>query len=341
MTTAFPQQLTPELLTATLQRSAHLTSGSVSGVTIVRSFETPPSILAQLRLTFAPGTETSAPAELLFKMPKAHKLARGRREARFYRELAPLMPALPLVPCYAADELPEVDAPFILLADLTATHQEIPRAALTWQQLGAMVDLLAQLHAHWWEHPDLGWAAVQSPEERLTDEFAGITAGYREFIELHGHRLAPAERCVFDAYVQEGPALLLDRARRGPLTLCHPDSHQGNFLFPRHDNGPIYLIDWHGYQSWWGPADLAVLILRCLSVEQIQRRDELVHRYYQQLLRRGLTRYRWEQCREDYRLGIIDFLGSAIGYRRWQPWIDRHLPPLLHELGALACGDLL
>lgn len=186
MTAALPQQLTPELLTATLQRSGHLTSGAVSGVSVVRSFETPPSVLAQLHLSFAPATQRSAPAELLFKTPKAHKLARGRREARFYRELAPLMPGLPLVPCYAADELPEAAAPFLLLADLSATHQEIPRAALTWQRLEAMVDLLAQLHAHWWEHPDLAWAAAQSPEERLRGEFTGIMAGYGEFIALHG-----------------------------------------------------------------------------------------------------------------------------------------------------------
>lgn len=240
--------LTPATLSAILKAHGHLTRGVVTEVELLRSFETPPSLLAQLRLGFAPGTQTTAPTALLCKWPKPHKLARGRREQRFYVEVAPLMGSFPLVPCFGAAELPPTGWPLLLLADLSASHTEVARADLAWSQIETMVALLARLHAHWWEHPALPRAADDDPVARCAADVAAARHGADEFFALYGAQLPARARRVFERYLADGETLLCARARRGPLTLCHPDSHQGNVLFPRVASDPAYLIDWHGYQ---------------------------------------------------------------------------------------------
>lgn len=111
-------------------------------------------------------------------------------------------------------------------------------------------------------------------------------------------------------------------------------------LFPRSGSGPVYLIDWHGYQQWWGPSDLAVLVNRCVPLAQLAERERLLQHYHAALVRGGVADYSLAECRADYRLGVLDYIATAIGYRHWQPWIERHLPPLLHELEQLACDAL-
>lgn len=84
-----------------------------------------------------------------------------------------------------------------------------------------------------------------------------------------------------------------------------------------------------------------MLLNRCVDRAQLTRRDELLRQYYALLRDGGVEEYSWAQCRADYRLGVVEYLGVAIGYRRWQPWVARHLPPLLHEIDALAIDALL
>lgn len=83
-----------------------------------------------------------------------------------------------------------------------------------------------------------------------------------------------------------------------------------------------------------------MLVNRCIPVRWLGRRDALLSHYHAALIRWGVRSYSLHDCREDYRLGVLDLLGQAIGSRNIAPWIARHLPPILHELEALDCAGL-
>lgn len=339
MVPAYPE-LSPSLLTTILKAYGSLSAGSVRAIQLVEWFETPPSHHARLVLCFETGTITTAPPQVLLKAPKPHKRARGLRELRFYREVAPLMPGFPLIPCVGAAVLPPDGLPILLLADLSATHATVSRPALTWGHIETMAALLASFHAFWWAHPGLAVAADEPPITRLVAERQGIAAGAEEFLIRYGAELSPTIQRVIQHYVTDGETVLLARVAQGPLTLCHPDSHEGNVLFPREGTGATLLIDWHRYEQWWGPADLAVLVNRCVPNQWLERRDELLSHYHATLVRCGVRGYSLSDCREDYRLGVLDLLSQAIGSRDAAPWIVRHLPSILHELDALDCAGL-
>lgn len=109
---AYPE-LSPPLLTTILKAHGSLSAGAVRTIQLVEQFETPPSLHAHPALGFEAGTITTTPTQVLLKAPKQHKRARGLRELRFYRKVAPLMPGFPLAPCVGTAMLPPDDLPVV------------------------------------------------------------------------------------------------------------------------------------------------------------------------------------------------------------------------------------
>lgn len=71
-------RLTPAWLTDLLYTHKTLACGQVTMVKIESIFETPPSVCAKLTVAYSPNVPTDAPTQLFLKVPKAHKLARGK-----------------------------------------------------------------------------------------------------------------------------------------------------------------------------------------------------------------------------------------------------------------------
>ncbi len=342
---AITDRLTPAWLTDVLGARGQLPRGRVERLVADR-FDTPPSVLARLAVAYSPDAPATAPARLLFKAPKAHKLARGGREAAFYATVAPLMPDVPLVPCYGAGDLAATGAPCLLLADVSATHAATP--APSPPQLAALIDALARLHAAWWAHPRLAEVAGDRPEDAFAADFAGNDRRYAELADLLGDRLTPEWRRIFERFLAAGPALLLDRATNGsPLTFCHPENHGGNFLLPHDPAGRVYIIDWHQYGAWWGPKDVAMLFIRAMAPEDRPLAERLLRHYHRRLLARGVADYPWDACVQDYRLAVIDTLTHLLQRPLPPPlrddpaWVVPRLAASLREFQALGCADLL
>jgi len=332
--------LTPAWLTDVLLTHGHLWQGHVTTVAVTHAFETPPSTLMQLTVTYSADALATPPARLVLKLPKPHKHARGSREARFYTTVAPHMPAVPLVPCFGAGCVPLHGTPYVLLADLSATHAPLDGQP-SWAHVEAMVEVMARLHAAWWDHPDLAVVAGQTPEESFAEDFGDNAACYEDLVDRLGEQLTAEHRQLFERFLAEAPALLLRRARAGhALTLCHPENHHGNFLFPSQPSGDVVVIDWHQYRCWMGPRDIVSVIDRCLALDQRHRGRELVRFYHQRLRACGVTSYPWRACWQDYRLAFVDYLGLLLQRSSAPAWVLQHLPPLLHEFDALQCATL-
>lgn len=286
---------------------------------------------------------TAPPDRLIFKAPKATKRARGGREVAFYATIAPLLPGVPLVPCYAAVPATATAPPRLLLADVSGTHAPIAGPTASWPEAEAMVEALARLHAAGWDDPRLPGLVGERPEAAFAAELGDGEGRYAELAEALGDRFAPEHRRAFERFLVAGPALLLGRAATGRhLTLCHPENHTGNLLLPRHPGGEVMILDWHQYRWWWGAKDIAGLIARCRAPEdRAAARDHLLPRYHERLLAHGVAGYRWDDCRRDYRLAVIDSLHFLLQIRHNPDWLARYFPAAMREYRDLACDELL
>lgn len=334
------QQLTPLRLTELLCAQGYLNRGQVTQVEVAQVFETPPSFHGRLRLRYSPDASADAPRLLFVKSPKPHKLARGKREADFYTRLASSMPDGPLLPCYAAEWSPTTGESFLLLADMSPTHVTAT-LPLSWSQIETMAQTLAALHARWWEHPELVELVGEAPEAHFAVDFAECAGYYAELQVNLGDQLPPSQRRIFENFLAHGPDVILPRIRQNrALTLSHPENHHGNILFPMQETGAALLIDWHQYRCWWGVGDLVSVIDRCLTEDQRQRSDEMVAIYYRALVEHGVTGYSWQQCWDDYRLGLVGYLVLLLQFRTNRAWLLRHLGPMEQEFDRANCGDL-
>lgn len=296
---------------------------------------------AQLVVTYSPEAPPSAPARLFVKRPKPQALAAAEDEARFYRTLAPRMPAIPLVPWYGVGPT-AAGTPCLLLADVSATHRPQGDGPLPGPHLEAMVAVLARVHARWWEDAGLVETIAEDPQATVAAMFAGADARYAELVARLGDHLTADHRRILERYLARAPALFRERVRTGTaLTLSHPDNHHANFLFPRRPEGPPYLIDWHVYRRWWGPGDLAALVSRSATPEQQRRGDALVRGYHARLIEHGVTGYPWAACWRDYRLGVIATLRVILSLRRHPTWAIRNLTAIMPEFERRGCAELL
>lgn len=163
--------VTPAWLTDTLRRSGALPWGRVEGVAL-RPNDAFNSATLHLTPTYSTGAPRHAPPHLLLKcsLPEAWAIEAGAKEVSFYRLVTARPDPLPMiVRCYAAEIEDRTGDSFVLLEDLSATHQlaltrdqqhqageNIPSDAVIAQVVGT----LAGFHAAWWEHPQLGQGAA-------------------------------------------------------------------------------------------------------------------------------------------------------------------------------------
>jgi hypothetical protein len=102
-------------------------------------------------VSYSADAPPSAPTHLFLK------LGRRRIQVEFYTHIALAMGDAPLPRCYAAAFAAELGRSHLLFEDLSTTHavaeEAIPPSLVDTER---MVDALAQVHAHWWQHPRLG-----------------------------------------------------------------------------------------------------------------------------------------------------------------------------------------
>jgi Ser/Thr protein kinase RdoA (MazF antagonist) len=101
------------------------------------------------------------------------------------------------------------------------------------------------------------------------------------------------------------------------FTLVHGDVNPGNILAPRDGPGPIYLVDRQPFDwsltTWLGVSDLAYMIVHWWDTE-LRRRWELpiLRHYHEQLERRGIAEYTWDQLMRDYKLAAVQSVYVAV-----------------------------
>lgn len=363
-----PNPLTPEWITTALRQSGTLTTGSVLRVeeNANAAFN---SAARHLRILYSLDAPPHLPQQMFFKrnLPEAWAVRAGAREVAFYQVAATMADRLPmLTPCYGADYDTNSGDSWLLLLDVSATHQSpVTRERLiagagvpSDQRLVAIVEALASLHAAWWEHPSLGNGALLISEwyrdrESFTATLRQVTDNWSSLRQTAAATLPASIGALYEAALTGLPhvweRLLAERmAARRQLTISHGDCYLSQFLCPLPGSPDMatYLIDFQGACGDLPAMDLVFLLTTFWTPEQRhenQREERLLRVYFDALIRQGATGYTWDDLVADYRIALAFMIfypvwdainGSSRNY--WEP----KLRCLASAAEDWKCGEL-
>jgi hypothetical protein len=270
-----------------------------------------------------------APAAVFAKLPPTDPIQRemvistgmGKREARFYADLAPDMPVRVATPYWSAWN-EDGTAYLMLMEDLGDSGCSFP----SWKDpevpdyARLMMESLAQLHAHFQESPrfdaDLAW--IEPPMRGAIGPLLVESA-----LEQFGDEMPPAFHEMARLYMNHTEAFC-DRLDAGSPTLIHGDSHLGNLLLDDRDGGRIGLLDWACTAKAPGIRDVSYFLSSSISTE-LRRAEErsLLALYLEGLGRAGGRAPSFEEAWLQYRLyvacGWIAATATAAAGSRMQP----------------------
>lgn len=242
--------------------------------------------------------------------PTGDALGIYEREVRFFRDIAPGT-ELRLPHAYFADMDAATGAFVLLLEDLARFEMGDQVAGVSVARAERIVDGLADLHATWWERPelyDLEWLPSSADPAYLAAVPAIYAAGLpvleRDWADVIGPEALEAARRVAPVFTD-----IVMRTGYPPCTFIHTDSRLDNFFFEGDD--PIF-IDFQLAVRGRGPADVAYLVGSSMEIEDQVHWEALLHRYHERLLAKGVTEYSWEQCLRDYRESVLYYICSPM-----------------------------
>ncbi|BBZ72767.1 phosphotransferase [Mycobacterium paraseoulense] len=188
----------------------------------------------------------------------------GQTEVLFYSRLAPQVVGAPYA--YGAAFDPWTGRYLVVLEDLPAETCVFPDTLhpLSLEQAGLIVELLADLHATFWERRPrdtrgpLGW--VYTPSGDVTSLLTGslMHAAIKRLAERTD---IPVENGRFIADNYRAVAALIDTP---PHTLMHGDAHPGNMYF---HGGKAGLLDWQAVRRGHPSRELAYTLITSLTPE--------------------------------------------------------------------------
>ena len=315
-----PEDVTPEWLSAALQRGGVLGGGA--RVTSIERDELSAGvgfigIVLRLTPTYD-GEASGAPISLIAKMPSPDPAARQlaamyglyERELQFYRRLAPKI-SFRTAECYYSDGDAETTSYIILLEDLARSGRigdQITGCNLV--EAKAAIEALARHHAQWWRSDKFDEMGLDAGADLVRGAIAqAYEPSYPLFLERFGAEFSPEVRNVVPSL---GTSLLrtLDEIEEGPMTLAHGDYRADNLFFcPKGDGFDVAAIDWQSPNKGWGAYDLAYFICGSFSTELRQKHEAALRTfYYETLTASGVTDYSREQFDIDYARSLLAYL---------------------------------
>src|SRR6478735_1583533 len=217
-------------------------------------------------------------------------------ETRFYSQLALELTGLPNAYGSAFDPL---TGRFVLvLEDLAADNCEFPDTLhpLDRGQAGAIVELLARLHATFWGRPP-GWLYTASADSASLLTGPLLKTSARRLAE---HTDIPVDNGRFIDENYRAVARLIDAP---PHTVMHGDAHPGNVYFR---NGEAGLLDWQVVRRGHPSRELAYTLITSMTTADRQAGErELLDEYRRVLAGAGGPELDRDELWRRYRQGAL------------------------------------
>lgn len=279
----------------------------------------------RLRLGLSYASGPSGPASVFVKLAPFEEAQQqlvamtdmGRKEARFYAELAAEVP-MRVPRGYHADHGERTEY-VMVLEDLEAAGCRFATRLepLADDQSLQLIEGLARLHAHFWEDP------------RFDDELAWLPPPMRGALgaqlidnarEQFADRFPPVFTELCRLYVEHHEAIC-DVWDAGPKTLIHGDCHAGNQFV---DGERVGLYDWAVISRSPGVRDVAIYLGNSCPTELRRAgQDEWLRAYHGTLVAEGVDAPSpdelWLAYRRTVLYGWVAATTTASMGDTWQP----------------------
>ena len=353
-------EATPAWLTAVLHDNGYLKDGAVLSVRTSADRSTNASN-GRLYVTYTANARGECPVSLFLKLCDETNQF-GDSEVVYYTKIIASMTDAPAPHCYHAAYDPMTQCYHLLLSDLSDTHTDNWGIDPSLSHTGKTVDAIAQLHATWWDNPQLGTVGTAPFNEVIHRYIAYPAQGLPALLdEVSAMSIIDKDEWLYMIHTVfvHHPQMLKQRAgTQQHLTAVHADLNPGNILSPLNShqgNGRAYLIDYQLFDwtppIWVGAYDLSYMMVHWWPTE-IRRQLErpLLERYHQQLLARGVQNYSFADLWQDYRLCAMQSLyvvaawcvndkdREAFGWV-WRPQLEKTMQALI-DLDCLALLSL-
>lgn len=295
---------------------AEVLGAEVSGVTVEPvAFTGATTDMARIALEYADGAD--GPATLIAKITGTDEVQAGMdaamglfaREGRFYETFADKVP-LRAPRCHHVGDGSSTP---LLLEDLAGLRMGDQMVGLAVDDAERIIDAVAQMHARYWDSPEVEQDWLVSPAEGTYAAMVTqlVSSGAPALQEQFAGR---APEGVLDAVVERAPdwtATVLAPGAEGPHTLVHNDCRLDNIFFA--EDGEPVLIDWQALARTRGTQDIANLLAQSMdSVHLSANWEPLLRRYHERLVEHGVEDYSWEQCLTHYRQNVPYALGAGM-----------------------------
>ena len=117
---------------------------------------------------------------------------------------------------------------------------------------------MAQLHAFWWNHAELGQSIGQFITSTDIQNYIDLAQKkVQEFAAFRGNALDSRHKKILEIVTKNWVPGRIERVVQGrDLTVVHRDPHPLNFLHPRDlEVGGVKIVDWQGWR-----VDVATMI---------------------------------------------------------------------------------
>lgn len=285
------EDLTPDLLSGALDASVdsftHTRIGAERGMLGEIFLITP---------TYASGSDGPSSIVAKFAALREGALASAKRSRSTERELrcyAELLGDTPVnAPKFYGAWFDPETTHFLLLQEAIAVDEQVDQVAgLTIDQAKSVLDQAANLHARWWQDPELAersWLPRTNGEHRVHNLTTLCQTGLPLLLEMLGDELDADDLRICDAHTQRLPTMLETIAEQ-PSTLVHSDLRADNLLFSPVD-GHVTFVDWQGVGIGPPAFDVAYFFAQSLSVEDRRaHEDDLLDYYRTSLGERGIV----------------------------------------------------
>jgi hypothetical protein len=229
------------------------------------------------------------------------------REVGFYREIAETVD-IRVPACYYADFDPESGDFVLLMEDLRPAVQGDQLRGCSVEEAMLAMDELAGLHAPRWGDPtlaDIEWLGQPDDSqsgEMIRSMYQGVWPG---FVAQYGSALSTDDLNLGEKF----GASLGDwrRSWTPPYCVIHGDYRLDNMLIGTEEGGyPLTTVDWQTVGHGSGILDASYFIGTGLQVPERRAHEmDLLRRYYDGLITRGVNGYAWKECLADHKRATL------------------------------------
>ena len=263
----------------------------------------------RVELEYAPAI-IEKPESVVVKLPSSFEenrkqgldLGMFEAEVRFYNELVQKS-TVGIPEVYFAD-IKQGTADFVVvMEDLSHLSMVDQSEGMNVEQATAAVQILANVHATWWDRvkvTELEWIpSMVGPRIEFVDQM--LTQVYPVFAKEFEQYLPEGGLEIYELFAGNYLKLTTEIASRSPWTLAHQDYRVENLMFGPSGSGQVVVLDWQGIGRGPGAYDLAYILGGSMETDLRRRHEtQLVSAYFEGLVENGVTNYSAEQLSEDY-----------------------------------------